>query len=193
MSRYALFVSILLTAACGTGTDPEDDRDAGTARDAGYQGTPSQNIIVRAVLDGDTIVVSAGPAVRAPDGQPLDGERVRLLGIDAPEIMHDNTPADCWGDESSEFLRGRIGGRLVTLEYDPAKCRPPASVEGCRGDFGRLLAYVKYAGQTLNEESLLAGHSRTLGGGRFRHRDSDKYDSLQNQARGRDVGLWSCP
>ncbi|MEQ8278257.1 MAG: thermonuclease family protein [Deltaproteobacteria bacterium] len=193
MKRFGLFGLLLLAVACQP-TDRDDDDDGGSVgRDAGYQGHPSQNILVERVLDGDTLIVSAGPTVRGPDSRPLDGQRVRLLGIDAPEIQHDDDPADCWGDESHAFLRDRIEGRIVTLEFDPTKCRPPAATDACRDDFDRLLAYVKYLGNTLNEDSLRLGHSRTFRGARFTHRDTAKYIDIEQQAQSSSSGLWSCP
>ncbi len=195
MRRLLLGLSsglLLLAVACASGRDTDDDDDT-VARDGGYQGHPTQNILVERVLDGDTFIISAGPSVRGPDNRPLDGQRVRLLGIDAPEIAHDPDPADCWGDESAAFLEDRIEGRLVTLEYDPTKCRPPAAVAECRDDFDRLLAYVKYLGTTMNEESLRLGHSRTFRGARFTHRDTSKYATIEQGARNAGSGLWSCP
>lgn len=185
---------VVLAAACGptNGDDDIGSRDAGPTRDAGYQGTPARNILVRLVLDGDTIIVDASSDIFTPDNRPLDDERIRLLGIDAPEIAHNGNAADCWGDESHEFLRSQIQGRTVDLEYDTTRCRP-GSLDRCRGDFGRLLAYVKYRGRTINEEALTGGHARVLGGSRFRHRDSQRYDTLEGQAQSANAGMWSCP
>lgn len=190
--RRLLLVPLLFSVACQP-VRSDDDDDTTVMRDAGYQGHPSQNILVDRVLDGDTFIISAGPTVRGPDSRPLDGARVRLLGIDAPEVAHEPTPADCWGDESSNFLKDRIEGRLVTLEYDPTKCRPPAAIAECRDDFDRILAYVKYLGTTLNEESLRLGHARVFRGARFTHRDSSKYTTIEQDARNAGVGMWSCP
>ena len=49
-------------------------------------------------------------------------------------------PADCWGPEAEAFLTSQVAGKLVTLEYDSTRCRP-GTLDRCRGDFGRLLAY----------------------------------------------------
>lgn len=165
--------------------------DNGNPVDAGYAGVPSKNVLVRFALDGDTILVTANASVLGPDGIPMDGRRVRLLGVDAPEIEHDGTPADCFGDEAMAFTAGKVEGRIVTLSYDPTKCQPPNSTAGCRDDFDRLLAYVSIGDEVLNESLLSTGHARAFGGGRFRHRDSDRYDDLERQARSSGAGLWT--
>ena len=111
--RTCLGSLMLVLTACGgferQPIDPPPDAGLTPAPDAGWAGMPSRNILVRTVLDGDTIIVSANDTVRAPDGAPLDGERVRLLGIDAPEIAHNGDPADCWGDNAHEFTRSVRG------------------------------------------------------------------------------------
>lgn len=203
--RLALPAAFALLAACG-GLEraPIGGRDAGaqSPADAGsapydsgveWNGMPSRNIIVRTVLDGDTIIVGANQTVRTPDGRPMDGEKVRLIGVDAPEIAHGNVPADCWGDAAHDFTRDTIGGRIVTLEWDTSKCNPPGEVTSCRDDYGRLLAYVVIAGEVLNETLITTGNARVFHGARFRHQDSARYDALEAEARASGVGLWSCP
>ena len=187
----------LALVATGCGGFDRQPLDAGTVNnntaDAGFNGMPSRNILVRTVLDGDTLIVSANATVRTPDGRAMDGERIRLIGVDAPEIAHPPADADCWGDEAHEFTRDTVGGRIVTLDWDPTHCAPPGSVAGCRDDFDRLLAYVLVGDTVLNEALLSAGSARVFRGARFQHRDSARYSSLESEAKRADLGLWSCP
>jgi len=76
-------------------------------------------VLVRIVLDGDTIdVATVG--------------RVRLLGIDAPEIGHRFDTTAPFGREAKERLTSLIAHRWVRLEFD-----------GKREDmYDRRLAYV---------------------------------------------------
>jgi endonuclease YncB( thermonuclease family) len=76
---------------------------------------------VTAAVDGDTL------DVRAADGD----ERVRLLGVDAPELAHHGLPAGCGASEAHEALRG-LEGRIVTLGFDRV----------CADAYGRTLAYA---------------------------------------------------
>ncbi|SMP42037.1 thermonuclease family protein [Desulfonatronum lacustre] len=87
-----------------------------------------------------------------PDGDTIhlqDGNRVRLLGIDAPEMGRDGGPDQYYARESRDYLRRLIDGRSVRLETD-----------GQEPDrYGRLLAYVflpdgRMANEVLVEEGL---------------------------------------
>jgi micrococcal nuclease len=84
--------------------------------------------VVLRVIDGDTIVLTCG-------------ERVRLIGIDAPER------GEPGADEATQFVIER-GGRGVTvwLEADGAD----------RDRFGRLRRYVwlKHPGNTYDEDEI---------------------------------------
>lgn len=95
---------------------------------------------VRKVLDGDTFIGSRD-------------ERVRLLGIDAPEVEHGDASAEPYARESLDWLKRRIEGRRVTLRVG----------ERSTDKYGRTLAWVSDEdGQLINRESLHAGWSRLL-------------------------------
>ena len=83
--------------------------------------------VVSRVIDGDTIVLTGG-------------ERVRLIGIDAPERGQSGA------DEAAQFVRTLIEGRTVWLEADVAD----------RDRFGRLRRYVwlRQPTNTLNETQI---------------------------------------
>jgi len=83
----------------------------------------AREAIVACVIDGDTFDVG-----QCGEG----GERIRMLGIDAPEIAHPPEPTECWADNAHEELRRKIEGRTVFLTFD----------KDCVGVFGRTLAYV---------------------------------------------------
>jgi endonuclease YncB( thermonuclease family) len=74
---------------------------------------------VAEVYDGDTF---------RTDG----GVRVRLLGINAPEVAHHDAPGQPLGEEASRRLKALIGGRQVRLETDAVR----------HDAYGRLLAHV---------------------------------------------------
>jgi endonuclease YncB( thermonuclease family) len=92
---------------------------------AGRACAPSRTAQVACVLDGDTFDLFQC-------GDNGLGERVRLLGVNAPEIAHDGTPAECFGDQAGVELRNLIEGRTLSLEFDVS----------CTDVFGRTLAWA---------------------------------------------------
>ncbi len=63
---------------------------------------PADTVLVQRVVDGDTILLAGG-------------ERVRYVGIDAPEVTGAPEP---FGAEASDFNRGLVGGKRGRLERD---------------------------------------------------------------------------
>ncbi|MET0577674.1 MAG: thermonuclease family protein, partial [Ilumatobacteraceae bacterium] len=101
--------------------------------------------VVEHVVDGDTIDVDIGGR----------DERVRLIGVDTPEVYVDEGPPDCYGPEASAFTKALLApGTAVRLERD---------VVG-RDDYGRLLAYVYVAadGTFVNDALVRRGLARPL-------------------------------
>lgn len=89
-------------------------------------------VTVSRVVDGDTLDVE--PAVELADGSAV--ERIRLLCVDTPET------GECYHDEATDFLRSRVEGREVTLDFS----------RDCSGDYGRVLAYVHVGTSLINVE-----------------------------------------
>ena len=135
----------------------------------------AREVRVACVLDGDTFDVGS-----CGEG----GERIRLLGIDAPEIAHPPHMAECWGPEAQSELRLLIEGRRLVLTFD----------HDCTGVFGRTLAYVwrpGVDGMSLVNEELLAGGFADLydevGDPLLRARE---LHSAKDLAESRGLGLW---
>ena len=78
---------------------------------------------VACVLDGDTIDIGA-----CGD----EGERIRFLGVAAPEIAHAGSEEECFGDEAHAFLEEILTDKSVQLSFD----------KECQGIYGRTLAWV---------------------------------------------------
>jgi micrococcal nuclease len=76
------------------------------------------------VIDGDTIRANV-------DGRD---ERIRLLGIDAPELGRDGEPDEKCAQEAKRFLTSWIGGSTVTRDYRPElpRARPLRPAPGLR-------------------------------------------------------------
>jgi micrococcal nuclease len=98
--------------------------------------------IVR-VIDGDTVIAR------------LDGgavEKIRLLGVDTPEVVDPRKPVQCFGHAASDFTKTQLTGRRVSLELDTEQ----------RDKYGRLLAYVILDGHRYNDLLIERGYARFL-------------------------------
>jgi micrococcal nuclease len=164
--------AILAVLACSCNVDlATPDNDA--APSAGLQ----EAQVVR-VVDGDTIIVQF-------DGRE---ERLRYIGIDAPESVSPDRPVECYGPEASKENERLVGGRKVYLEADTED----------RDRYGRLLRYVYVDGQdgsrTMVNEQLVAGGFAEAGSYPPNERYSDDLFSAEREASRLEAGLWqSCP
>lgn len=87
------------------------------------------------VTDGDTI--------RAGD------ERMRLCGIDAPEVANFGRPGEPGGDEATAHLRALTAGREVAVYATP---------QG-RDRYGRLVVVLTVDGHDLSCRMIADGHA----------------------------------
>jgi len=141
--------------------------------------------LVTRVIDGDTL------QVRLRTGPP---ERVRLLGIDTPEV-HDSTKLDRDARQSGrsreeiralgrlawEFTKARLDGKDISLELDVQT----------RDAYGRLLAYAWLGdGAMFNVVILREGYAQVLTiPPNVRY--ADLFLACQREARDHRRGLWS--
>jgi len=127
------------------------------------------------VVDGDTLHLD----------EPDNGGRitkVRLLGIDAPEMGNARGKPMYFAQEATKFATELSLGQVVTVYLDEAA--------GSRDKYGRLLAYLVLPdGRFLNEELLLGGY--VYADLRFRHSYYYKYKQLEAGARAAKAGLWA--
>jgi micrococcal nuclease len=127
-----LFVT-MLSASCATASTSRRaqpaDGSSGGAR-----------ISVTKVTDGDTIHVTF---------QGHD-ERVRLIGIDTPEVPWYGGEGDCFGEEAGLFARRRLSGRSVRLGFDVDR----------RDRYGRLLVYLYLGDELFNLTLVQLGYAR---------------------------------
>ena len=122
---------------------------------------------VKWVVDGDTVVL-------------VDGQKVRYIGINAPELAHDDHSAEPYGEASRKFNALLVARKKVRLEFDKERF----------DRYQRLLAYVFLRNDTfVNAEILSSGFAYFL-----KHRPNLKYDSilLQSQRSAMSVkkGIW---
>ncbi len=126
---------------------------------------------VTEVNDGDTITVDmSGKA-----------ERVRLIGIDTPELHHPQKPVQCFAEEAKTFVTDLIDGNKVKLIADPE--------DDNRDLYGRLLRYVYLPdGTHVNAEIVRQGY-----GFAYTHFPFIKIEEMRRfelEAREQNRGLW---
>lgn len=128
-----------------------------------------QSVVSARVFDGDTLALG-------------DGRKVRLLGINTPEIGHDGKPSEPYAVQARAMLERfagpgtRLNLRLDTERYDR---------------YGRLLAHV-FTDDGTNLQALLlaAGYATTLVVPPNQW-SLACYAAVQTKARARRAGLWS--
>jgi len=127
-------------------------------------------VVVRVVrvIDGDTIEVETG-------------DRVRYIGMDAPETVDPRKPVQCFGAEASKKNRELVEGKSVRLKRDISD----------RDAYGRLLRYAYLQeGQLVNLELVRQGYARAL---TFPPdvEYADEFVAAEESARRSKLGLWS--
>lgn len=126
--------------------------------------------VVTRVVDGDTVWVrTATPSQGARGGGIL---KVRILGIDAPEICQPGGP------EALATLRDHVLGQTVTLNSPSHRSHD---------DYGRVLASLDKQGEDVGRSMVRRGQAWSYG---YR-RDPGPYAAEQIQARSAGVGLFA--
>lgn len=118
---------------------------------------------VERVIDGDTVVLQGG-------------ERVRFVGVDAPEV------GEPLYEEAREFQEKVLLGRHARIET----CR-----EEPRDDYGRTLAFVHMDNLDVGAQLLRYGLARTLFVGPCGRAVARGYRKAEREAFRGGRGIWS--
>ena len=137
---------------------------------------------VTRIVDGDTIYVRFSSGLE---------EKVRLIGIDAPEINHPTKGEEPFGVESAEYTYNQLYNIAAWIEFD----------EGERDQYGRMLAYLWLEKpETASEEEIRTKmfNARLLLDGYARQviiepnvKYVEFFSVFVNEARREKRGLWS--
>lgn len=117
------------------------------------------------VYDGDTLTLMVGDRK----------EKIRLLGIDAPEMKQ--AP---WGKQSRDFARGLALNKQLRIETD---VQP-------RDRYGRLLGYA-YAGDTFINLELVRQGQAVLLTYPPNVKYVERFTAAQKEARAKGLGIWN--
>lgn len=127
--------------------------------------------LITVVYDGDTI------GVRLDSG---DFEKVRLIGIDAPELGDDREMVRYQAEISKRFAYSYLHRRKTRLTYDWEK----------RDKYGRLLAYVWTEDGMFNEIILRRGYASVFLKFPFKNEYRVRFKKAESLAREEKSGLW---
>ncbi|MGA6992441.1 MAG: thermonuclease family protein [Candidatus Deferrimicrobiaceae bacterium] len=123
---------------------------------------------VTRVIDGDTVTLTTR------EGTKL---RVRLYGIDAPEVRHEEMAGQPYGKEAKQALTALALGRRVTVEI--------VDIDAYR----RTVGIVRRSGADINLSMVRSGYAWA-----YRRYLSAPYASryldAEREARGKRLGLW---
>lgn len=122
------------------------------------------------VTDGDTIRVM----YRGRE------ERVRLIGVDTPEVPWYGGLGECFGVEAARYAKRRLEGRLLRLEFGADR----------RDRYGRLLAYVYLDDELFNLTLVRLGYA-SADPVSPNTRLAPRFAQAEARARAAGEGLWS--
>ena len=128
-------------------TGPEVPESTAAGKSAVCPAAPpedAQTATVARAIDGDTVELQ----------EPVNGyDRVRLIGVDTPEMMGgENRPPEAGAEEARTFTAEALEGEEVALETD----------EEVEDNYGRLLAYVWIAADAKADSGRPEFFNRTL-------------------------------
>jgi micrococcal nuclease len=129
---------------------------------------------VARVIDGDTVEVRIGER----------GERVRVIGLDAPESVDARQPVACFGYEAGRKAAELLPvGAAVQLEADPT--------QGGRDRYGELLRYIVLPdGRNFGEVMIAEGYGFEYTYA-VPYRYQERFKAAERAAREHRRGLWA--
>ncbi len=126
-----------------------------------------EEVKVKWVIDGDTIILA-------------DGRHVRYIGINTPEIEHEHKKAEPYGYQAKKYNEKLVFPKTVRLQFDKER----------HDHFGRLLAYVFLPdGTFINQAMIAQGYAYLLP-----QKPNIKYAKIllqaQREAMSAKKGMW---
>jgi micrococcal nuclease len=113
------------------------------------------------IIDGDTFEIEKG-------------EKVRMVGINAPEI------SDFFGIEAKNFLSDLIKNRYVDLR--------PDGFSNDRDRFQRLIRYVYLDNEDINKKMISSGFAFAYL--KYNFEKATEYEQIQIESREKNIGIW---
>jgi micrococcal nuclease len=142
---------------------------------AAQPNTPTATVL--RTVDGDTVDVIDDTRGRI---------RLRLLGIDAPEVHRPGMTVGCYGPEAAEYAKAMLTGQRVAIVMDPS--------QDSHDRYGRTLAYVQLAdGRDFGVEAARAGMVHEYVYGNNPVKRYPQIAEAVSEAKAASRGLWGPP
>ena len=126
-----------------------------------------KQVTIKKVIDGDTV-------------KTTEGETIRLIGIDTPEINWDSGTADFYGYKALKFSNENLLNKKVYLEYDQDK----------KDDYGRELAYIYLQnGELFNIKLIEKGYAHLLIV-EPNNKYEERFKKIAKKTREEKIGIW---
>lgn len=126
-----------------------------------------KQVTIKKVIDGDTVKTN-------------EGETIRLIGIDTPEINWDSGTADFYGYKALKFSNENLLNKKVYLEYDQDK----------KDDYGRKLAYIYLQnGELFNIKLIENGYAHLLIV-EPNNKYEERFKKIAKNTREEKIGIW---
>lgn len=125
---------------------------------------------IKRIFDGDTVMLA-------------DGRKIRLLGINTPEVQHKNTSTQAGGEEAKRWLTDKLQQRKIRLELDVEKT----------DKYGRTLAHIITDQKEHINLQLVAAGLAAVNIYPPNLRYVDELVKAQNQAEKNRLGIWRRP
>lgn len=137
--------------------------------------------IVSKIIDGDTIDVFF--VDNKPDFCNIE-ERVRLIGVDTPELnIHKKENPQYYSEEAKNFTSHELLEENILIRLD--------NVTNSRDKYGRLLAYVYIEDYLFNKILIEQGFGKYYKNFKFEKEMMNLFEKAQNYAKENKNGLWN--
>lgn len=138
-----------------------------TSNESTDSAVTGEQVLVERIVDGDTIVVSGN-------------RKVRLIGIDAPEMETASTQIECFATEATSFIETLLTGSTITMVKDVSET----------DRYKRLLRYIYKDGVMVNDQLVKNGYAHASSyPPDVAHQKEFKASEIQ--ARENKIGLWA--
>ncbi len=121
------------------------------------------------IYDGDTIQISGLDLIF----------KVRLVGIDSPEIGYRGQQSQAYSQKSKKYLSILLKNKKITLKSYGI------------GGYGRQLAEIFVDGKNINIEMIKAGLTEVYRGKQSKNLDAQRYSKEEKKAKSSKLGMWA--